>query len=203
MRRIARTNEANGSGSRAGRQPEPVDRAARAAGSIGPIHAGNLCGQLPAWSRPVGYDAARRWWCEVVANEVVAKAASVLRDATVLCMARLISEPTSVEAAGSPPKTIREHVGRVNTTEERVSIAHMTSPAGWSEPWQRPEFDEWTVVLSGAVLVEDESGSFTVEAGQSAHAPAGARVRYSTPIGADYIAVCLPAFSPDTVRRDD
>lgn len=132
----------------------------------------------------------------------IAAASAFRRDATVHSMARLIREPTLVEAAGSPPKTIREHVGRVNTSDERVSVAHMTSPAGWSEPWQRPEFDEWTLVLTGAVLVEDDNGSFTVAAGQSVHAPAGERVRYSTPIGADYIAVCLPAFSPDTVRRD-
>jgi mannose-6-phosphate isomerase-like protein (cupin superfamily) len=116
-------------------------------------------------------------------------------------VARLIEKPTQVEAAGTPPKMIREHVGKVNTADDRVSIAHMTSPSGWSEPWQQPEFDEWTIVLSGAVLVEDDHGSFTVAAGQAVHAPAGQRVRYSTPIGADYVAVCIPAFSPDTVRR--
>jgi mannose-6-phosphate isomerase-like protein (cupin superfamily) len=116
-------------------------------------------------------------------------------------MARLINAPTQVAAAGTPPKTIREHVGRVNTGDARVSIAHMTSPSGWSEPWQQPEFDEWTIVVSGAVLVEDDNGSFTVAAGQAVHAPAGERVRYSTPVGADYIAVCLPAFAPDTVHR--
>src|SRR4051812_4003662 len=107
-------------------------------------------------------------------------------------MPRLISEPTLVEAAGTPPKTIREHVGAVNTAERRVSIAHMTSPPGWAEPWQRPDFDEWTLVLSGAVQVEYDGGSFVVGAGQSVHAEAGERVRYSTPHGADYIAVCLP-----------
>jgi mannose-6-phosphate isomerase-like protein (cupin superfamily) len=117
-------------------------------------------------------------------------------------VARLIEAPTLVEAAGTPPKTIREHVGRVNTGDEQVSIAHMTSPPGWAEPWQRPEFDEWTVVLSGTVLVEDDKGSFTVATGQSVQAPAGERVRYSTPVGADYVAVCLPAFTPDTVHRD-
>jgi mannose-6-phosphate isomerase-like protein (cupin superfamily) len=117
-------------------------------------------------------------------------------------MARLIEGPTQVEAAGTPPKTIREHVGVVNTGESRVSIAHMTSPPGWAEPWQRPEFDEWTLVLSGAVLVEDDGGSFTASPGQTVHAPAGDRVRYSTPDGADYVAICLPAFTPDTVHRD-
>ena len=118
-------------------------------------------------------------------------------------MARLIEGPTQVEAAGTPPKTIRELVGVVNTGESRVSVAHMTSPPGWAEPWQQPDFDEWTVVLDGAVLVEHDGGSFTARAGQAVHAPAGERVRYSTPDGADYVAVCLPAFTPDTVHRDD
>ena len=118
-------------------------------------------------------------------------------------MPSLISDPTRVEAAGTPPKTIREHVGVVNTGEGRVSIAHMTSPPGWSEPWQQPEFDEWTLVLSGAVLVEYDGGSFVASAGQSVHSAAGERVRYSTPDGADYVAVCLPAFTPGTVHRAD
>jgi quercetin dioxygenase-like cupin family protein len=118
-------------------------------------------------------------------------------------MPELISSPTLVEAAGTPPKRIRELAGRVNTRDPRVSIAHMTSPSGWSEPWQRPEFDEWTYVLSGTVVVEHEGGgSFEVAAGQAVHARAGERVRYATPRGADYIAVCLPAFSPETVHRD-
>jgi len=116
-------------------------------------------------------------------------------------VARLIESPSVVEAAGTPPKTIREHVGRVNTGDAAVSVAHMTSPPGWSEPWQQPEFDEWTVVLAGAVVVEDDEHSFAVAAGQAVHAPAGQRVRYSTPDGADYVAVCVPAFSPGTVHR--
>ncbi|HET6817441.1 MAG TPA: cupin domain-containing protein [Mycobacteriales bacterium] len=117
-------------------------------------------------------------------------------------MAKLIESATQVEAAGTPPKTIREHVGTVNTGDSAVSIAHMTSPPGWAEPWQQPDFDEWTLVLSGGVLVEHDGGSFTATAGQTVHAPAGERVRYSTPDGADYIAVCLPAFTPDSVHRD-
>lgn len=117
-------------------------------------------------------------------------------------MARLIEQATSVVAAGSGGKEILEHVGRLNTGDGAVSIAHMTSPAGWSEPWQRPEFDEWTVVLAGAILVEDESGSFEVRAGQALYAPTGERVRYSTPAGADYVSVCVPAFGPDTVHRE-
>lgn len=117
-------------------------------------------------------------------------------------MPELIASPTLVEAAGTPPKQIRELAGRVNTGEARLSIAHMTSPPGWSEPWQQPDFDEWTYVVSGSVHVEHAAGAFDVEAGQAVHAAAGERVRYSTPGGADYIAVCLPAFSPDTVHRD-
>jgi quercetin dioxygenase-like cupin family protein len=117
-------------------------------------------------------------------------------------MVRLIEAPTQVEAAGTPPKTIREHVGRVNTGDSSVSIAHMTSPPGWAEPWQRPDFEEWTVVLAGAVLVEHDDGSFVASAGQAVHAAAGERVRYSTPDGADYVAVCLPAFTPNSVHRD-
>jgi quercetin dioxygenase-like cupin family protein len=116
-------------------------------------------------------------------------------------MAELIEGPTQVEAAGTPPKTIREYAGVVNTAEARVSVAHMTSPPGWAEPWQQPDFDEWTLVLAGAVLVEHAGESFTVNAGQAVHAAAGERVRYSTPDGADYVAVCVPAFTPDSVHR--
>jgi mannose-6-phosphate isomerase-like protein (cupin superfamily) len=118
-------------------------------------------------------------------------------------MPTLIPSPTLVEAAGTPPKRIREVTGRVNTTDSRLSVAHMTSPPGWSEPWQRPDFDEWTYVLSGAIVVEHDGGRFDVTVGQAVQAAAGERVRYSTPDGADYIAVCLPAFAPDTVHRED
>ena len=117
-------------------------------------------------------------------------------------MPELIASASLVEAAGTPPKQIREVAGRVNTGESRLSIAHMTSPPGWSEPWQQPEFDEWTYVLSGSVVVEHVGASFEVSAGQAVHARAGERVRYSTPSGADYIAVCLPAFAPKIVHRD-
>src|SRR3954453_14200353 len=117
-------------------------------------------------------------------------------------MPDLIAAPTLVEAAGDPPKQTREVAGRVNTGEGRVSIAHMTSPPGWSEPWQRPDFDEWTYVMRGAVVVEHDGGRFEVVPGQGVHAAAGERVRYSTPDGADYVAVCLPAFTPDSVHRD-
>jgi mannose-6-phosphate isomerase-like protein (cupin superfamily) len=118
---------------------------------------------------------------------------------------KLIGAPTIIEAAGEPPKTIREYVGNVTTADPRLSVAHMTSPSGWAEPGQRPAFDEFTLVLRGALVVEHEGGRLEVAAGQAVHTVPGEWVRYSTPgpDGADYIAVCLPAFTPDTVHRDD
>lgn len=120
-------------------------------------------------------------------------------------MPHLIAAPTVVAAAGTKPKEIREYVGRVNTGEERLSIAHMRSPSGWLEPGQRPGFDEYTLVLRGALRVESEGGALDVLAGQAVLVPKGEWVRYSTPHpdGAEYVAVCLPAFSPDTVHRDE
>jgi hypothetical protein len=118
-------------------------------------------------------------------------------------MPELIESPVRVEAAGEPPKLIDEFAGRVSNSEERVSVARMRSPAGWSEPGQRPDFDEYTIVLSGAVRVESKDGTLDVPAGQGVLARAGEWVRYSTPDGAEYVAVCLPAFSPDTVHRDE
>jgi mannose-6-phosphate isomerase-like protein (cupin superfamily) len=120
-------------------------------------------------------------------------------------MPELIDTPSRVEAAGTKPKLIDEFVGRVNTGEERVSVARMNSPQGWVEPGQRPDFDEWTLVLDGTLSVEHEAGSLDVRAGQAILVRGGEWVRYSTPYagGAEYIAVCLPAFSPDTVHRDD
>jgi mannose-6-phosphate isomerase-like protein (cupin superfamily) len=120
-------------------------------------------------------------------------------------MPELIGEPTQVAAVGEPPKIIDEYVGRVRTGDARLSVAHMRSPSGWSEPGQRPEFDEFTVVLHGALVVEYEGGQMTVQAGQAVHARPGEWVRYSSPgaEGARYIAVCLPAFAPDTVHRDE
>ncbi len=117
-------------------------------------------------------------------------------------MPELIEAPVRVEAAGEPPKLIEEFVGRASNREERVSVARMRSPAAWSEPGQRPEFDEYTVVLSGMLRVESEDGSLDVQAGQCVLARGGEWVRYSTPEGAEYIAMCLPAFAPDTVHRD-
>jgi mannose-6-phosphate isomerase-like protein (cupin superfamily) len=120
-------------------------------------------------------------------------------------MPELIGTPSRVEAAGTKPKLIDEFVGRVNTGEERLSVARMNSPQGWVEPGQRPDFDEWTLVLDGTLTVEHEAGSVDVRAGQGILVRSGEWVRYSTPYpgGAEYVAVCLPAFSPDTVHRDD
>ena len=117
-------------------------------------------------------------------------------------MPRLIDTPTVVAAAGTRPKRIEEFVGRVNSGATAVSIARMTSPPGWVEPGQAPGFDEYTLVLEGCLRVESRGGVLDVAAGQAVHVPAGEGIRYSTPRGASYVAVCLPAFSPDTVHRD-
>lgn len=117
-------------------------------------------------------------------------------------MPTLIAKPTRIEAAGNKPKIIDEHIGRVNSGTPVVSVAHMTSPAGWVEPGQTPEFDEYTLVLKGTLRVSHRDGALDVHAGQAVIAHAGEWIRYSTPDGADYIAICLPAFSPSTVHRD-
>jgi ethanolamine utilization protein EutQ (cupin superfamily) len=117
-------------------------------------------------------------------------------------MPTLIANPTRIEAAGTKPKIIEEFVGRVNSKTEALSVAHMRSPAGWLEPGQTPEFDEYTVVLKGALHVTHKGGSLEVRPGQAVIAHRGEWVQYSTPDGAEYIAVCLPAFSPNTVHRD-
>jgi mannose-6-phosphate isomerase-like protein (cupin superfamily) len=116
----------------------------------------------------------------------------------------VISQPTTVAAMGTPPKTIEEFVGRVNTATGSISIARMTSPAGWQEPGQRPEFAEWSVVLRGVLVVEHEGGVLEVKAGEVVQVEAGEWVRYRTPYegGAEYVSVCVPAFSPETVHRD-
>jgi mannose-6-phosphate isomerase-like protein (cupin superfamily) len=117
----------------------------------------------------------------------------------------LIPQPSRVTAAGNKPKLIDEYVGRVNSHTEAVSVAHMRSPGGWQEPGQTPEFDEFTVVLKGTLRVEYRGGQLDVRAGQAVVAHKGEWVRYSTPEaeGAEYIAVCVPAFSMDTVKRDE
>ena len=120
-------------------------------------------------------------------------------------MPNLIPEPSRIAAAGQPTKLIDEYVGLANTGDNTLSVAHMRSPAGWAEPGQRPEFDEYTIVLRGALSVESDGEQLTVRAGQGVYATAGEWVRYSTPgdDGAEYISVCVPAFTPSTVHRDE
>jgi mannose-6-phosphate isomerase-like protein (cupin superfamily) len=119
-------------------------------------------------------------------------------------MPRLIERPTVIAAAGNKPKVIEEYAGRVNSGHASVSVARMVSPGGWAEPGQRPEFEEITVVLRGALRVEHEAGTLEVRAGQAVVAAPGEWVRYSSPEpgGAEYVAICLPAFSPSSVHRD-
>ena len=119
-------------------------------------------------------------------------------------MPTVYSSPSIIQPAGNKPKIIEEYVGRVNSKTDAVSIAKMSSREGWMEPGQTPEFDEYTVVLKGRIVVESIDGVVEVSAGQAVHTKRGEWVRYSTPYagGAEYMAVCLPAFSPDTVHRD-
>lgn len=119
-------------------------------------------------------------------------------------MPTLIPAPTRVEAAGNKPKLIDEYIGRVNSKHEQASVAHMRSPGGWTEPGQTPEFEEFTVVLKGLLRVKHKGGTMDVRAGQAVVTHRGEWVQYSTPEadGAEYIAVCIPAFSPATVHRD-
>jgi mannose-6-phosphate isomerase-like protein (cupin superfamily) len=120
-------------------------------------------------------------------------------------MPTLIPQPTRITAAGNKPKLIDEYIGRVNSRTSAASVAHMRSPQGWLEPGQTPEFDEFTIVLKGMLRVEHKAGTLDVNAGQAVVAHAGEWIRYSTPQdgGAEYIAVCLPAFSMETVHRDE
>ncbi|YAL82605.1 cupin domain-containing protein [Dermacoccaceae bacterium W4C1] len=117
-------------------------------------------------------------------------------------MPQLLNEPTRIPVPGG--KVIDEHVGLASNGEKAVSIARMEAPAGWDEPFQTPDFDEFTLVLAGTVLIEHDAGTLEVTAGQSVVTRAGERIRYSCgPTGAEYVAVCLPAFSPDSVNRED
>jgi mannose-6-phosphate isomerase-like protein (cupin superfamily) len=120
-------------------------------------------------------------------------------------MPKLIEKPTVIDCVGTKPKQIQEFAGRVNSGHASVSVARMVSPTGWTEPGQRPEFEEITVVLKGSLRVEHEGGALDVKAGQAVVTSPGEWVRYSTPgpEGAEYVAVCLPAFSPTTVHRDE
>jgi len=119
-------------------------------------------------------------------------------------MPTLIARPTRIEAAGTKPKVIEEYVGRVNSRTSSLSVAHMRSPEGWEEPGQTPEFEEYTLVLRGTLRVEHKDGHLDVPDGQAVITHRGEWVRYSTPFagGAEYVAICLPAFSPETVHRD-
>ncbi len=117
-------------------------------------------------------------------------------------MPHLITAPTVIQAAGHPPKKIEEFIGRANSRTDALSVARMTSPAGWSEPGQTPEFDEYTIVFQGELHLETRTGTLRVAAGQAVIVNRGEWIRYFTPEGAEYIAVCLPAFSPATVHRD-
>lgn len=118
-------------------------------------------------------------------------------------MPKLIAQPTRIAPAGNKPKLIDEFIGHVNSGTGALSVAHMQSPPGWQEPGQTPEFDEYTLVLSGTLHVDYRGGALDVAANQAVIAPRGEWIRYSTPHGADYIAICLPAFSPNTVHRDE
>src|SRR5438045_1230870 len=120
-------------------------------------------------------------------------------------MPRLIERPSVIQAAGNKPKRIEEYAGRVNSGHDSVSVARMVSPEGWVEPGQRPAFEEITVVLRGMLRVEHEAGSLDVRAGQAIVTLPGEWIRYSSPEtgGAEYVAICLPAFSMDAVHRDD
>ncbi|NIQ03601.1 MAG: cupin [Nitrospinaceae bacterium] len=117
-------------------------------------------------------------------------------------MPEVFASPKIIEAAGNAPKVIKEFIGCVNSGTKEISIAKMESPAGWTEPGQTPEFDEYTVVLKGTLFVQTRDGGYEVNANQAIITRKGEWVRYSTPGGAEYIAVCLPAFTPDTVHRD-
>ena len=119
-------------------------------------------------------------------------------------MPTLIEQPTRIKAAGNVPKLIDEYVGRVNSQENKISVAHMRSPAGWTEPGQTPEFQEYTLVLRGRMRVRHKDGVIEVQAGQAVITHPGEWVQYSTPDEAtEYIAICIPAFSPETVHRDE
>jgi len=119
-------------------------------------------------------------------------------------MPKKIASPTIIKAAGNRPKVIEEYIGRVNSKTDAVSIARMRSPSGWIEPGQRPEFDEYTLVLNGMLRVASQEGTVDVHTGEAIIARKGEWIQYSTPgpVGAEYIAVCVPAFSPETVHRD-
>jgi mannose-6-phosphate isomerase-like protein (cupin superfamily) len=162
--------------------------------------AGGMCRAVPSGTCP-----AQRARCSVIRHRCWQEVKpGVATGEYGKSMPELIGEPSRVTAVGEPPKLIDEYVGQVNTADTRLSVAHMRSPSGWAEPGQRPEFDEYTIVLRGALVVEFDGGQMTVQVGQGVHTRPGEWVRYSTPgaDGAEYVAVCLPAFTPGTVHRD-
>jgi len=120
-------------------------------------------------------------------------------------MPTIIKNPTKIEAAGNKPKIIEEFIGRVNSSTEQISVAKMKSPPGWVEPGQTPEFDEYTIVLKGMLRIETKEKTYDIKAGEAIITHKGEWIRYSSPEsgGAEYIAICYPAFSPDTVHRDE
>ncbi|ERR1035437_2574776 len=115
---------------------------------------------------------------------------------------QISKKPTKIKALGNPPKTIEEFIGRINTKTNSISIARMKSPKGWSEPFQQPDFEEYSVILKGALSAKINNKTIILKPGQSIIVPAGTRVQYSTPKGAEYISVCVPAFSPDKAHRE-
>lgn len=133
-----------------------------------------------------------------------ARASRIMACGIITGMPRLIAQPSVIAAAGTKPKVIEEYIGRVNSGHAQVSVARMVSPQGWEEPGQRPDFEELTIVLKGLLRLEHADGALDVRAGQAVVTAPGEWIRYSSPEpgGAEYVAVCLPAFSPDTVHRD-
>jgi len=158
-------------------------------------------GEFSAISPPRYTDTFRAQHDFEIAEEMIRNTEADIRSRP---MPTLIPQPTRIPSAGNQPKLIDEYIGRVNSQTSAASIAHMRSPAGWVEPGQTPAFDEFTIVLKGMLRVEHKNGSIDVAAGQAIIAHAGEWIRYSTPHdgGAEYIAVCLPAFSMETVHRD-
>ena len=153
--------------------------------------------------KEIGFSRGRHFSARCAVENLRKKRTLQCLDYEELSLPTLIASPTRVLAAGNKPKIIDEYIGRLNNHEKRISVAHMRSPAGWQEPGQKPEFDEFTLVLRGCLRVRHKDGVFEVRAGQAVVAHVGEWVQYSTPTeGAEYVAICLPAFSLDTVHRD-
>ena len=156
------------------------------------------------WDVPIIAELSGTFCFAIISHGTVPDASHSETETEFQIMPTLIPQPTRVQAAGNKPKLIDEYIGRVNSKTSAASVAHMRSLGGWVEPGQTPEFDEFTIVLKGILRVEHQDGALDVRAGQAVIAHAGEWIRYSTPEegGAEYIAVCLPAFSMETVHRD-